>query len=124
VNLSRCIATARISGPQELPDGHQQFEFRFPASDPVFAGHFPGRPVVPGVFQLEMIHAAMEWSLSREVAVREISRAKFLRPILPDELVCLSLKLTSTPDGINAHARFSVGGQAAGEAILRCAEMA
>lgn len=38
------LAEGRISGSRTLP-----------VDDPVFAGHFPGTPVYPGSFQIEMI---------------------------------------------------------------------
>jgi 3-hydroxymyristoyl/3-hydroxydecanoyl-(acyl carrier protein) dehydratase len=84
----------------------------------VFAGHFPNRPLLPGVFQLEMARAAAELVLNCPLAVREISKAKFQRPILPDEIVRLELKLSETGGARLARASFSVKGQSAGETIL------
>jgi len=52
------------------------------------------------------------------LAVREIIKAKFLRPIIPAETVRLALKLTEKTDRIQARASFTVTGQPAGEAIL------
>jgi 3-hydroxyacyl-[acyl-carrier-protein] dehydratase len=113
------ISAARQSGPEAQTDGTTLFEFRFGADDPVFAGHFPGRPLLPGVFQLEMARAAAEWTLGCHLAVSEISRAKFQRPILPGEVVRLRLK-TSGGDGIiQVTAAFSAGGQPAGETRLQ-----
>ena len=60
----------------------------------MFAGHFPDRPMLPGVFQLEMAHVAAESVLNCPLAVREIPKAKFQRPILPGEIVRLELKLS------------------------------
>ena len=52
-----------------------------PATHPVFAGHFPDRPLVPGALLLDLIVAA--WG---GPAVR-IPTVKFLRPVVPrDEL--------------------------------------
>jgi 3-hydroxymyristoyl/3-hydroxydecanoyl-(acyl carrier protein) dehydratase len=112
------ITTARIGSPQRDADGTNVFEFRFSADDPVFAGHFPDRPLLPGVFQLEMTHIAAELVLDCPLAVREISKAKFQRPILPDEIVRLELKLSEADGTIRARANFSVKRQAAGETIL------
>jgi len=112
------IAVARIGSPQRDADGTNVFEFRFGADDPVFSGHFPNRPLLPGVFQLEMTHIAAELVLDCPLAVREISKAKFQRPILPDEIVRLELKLSEADSTIWARAIFSVKGQAAGETII------
>jgi 3-hydroxymyristoyl/3-hydroxydecanoyl-(acyl carrier protein) dehydratase len=112
------IAAARISGPLPQADGTNRFEFRFPASDPTFAGHFPTRPLLPGVFQLEIARFAAELVLNQPLQVREIPKAKFLRPIIPEETVRVELKLAEKTDTIQVRASFSVTGQAAGEAFL------
>jgi 3-hydroxymyristoyl/3-hydroxydecanoyl-(acyl carrier protein) dehydratase len=112
------IAAARISGPQRTADGAAVFEFRFEEDDPTFAGHFPTHPLLPGIFQLEMARAALEWVLNCRLAVREISKAKFRRPIYPAECVRVELKWLEAGDTIRARAGFSVGGQPAGETAL------
>jgi 3-hydroxymyristoyl/3-hydroxydecanoyl-(acyl carrier protein) dehydratase len=119
MTMHSSIAAARVSGPRREPDGTAVFEFRFGADDPTFAGHFPGRPLLPGVFQLEMARAAAEWALDCALSVREVCRAKFLRPILPDELVRLELKWSEADGIIQARAAVSVDGQPASETALR-----
>lgn len=53
---------------------------RFPAGHPVFAGHFPGLPLVPGAL---LLAAALEaLGLGRTGTV--IASAKFLHPVPPD----------------------------------------
>ena len=96
-------------------------EFCFRRDDPTFVGHFPKRPLVPGVFQIEMTRVAAETVLAGSLTVREITKAKFLRPIIPAETVRLELKLTPQADTIQAHARLSVGGRPAGEVRLTLA---
>ena len=94
-------------------------EFQFDATEPFFAGHFPGQPILPGVFQLEMVRQAAEETLKLPVVIRAVRKAKFQRPIRPGETVRLELKLSEDGDGFLAHARFFVGEQAAGETQLR-----
>jgi 3-hydroxyacyl-[acyl-carrier-protein] dehydratase len=113
------ITAARISGPSREPDGTTCLEFRFAPTDPVFAGHFPNQPLVPGVFQLEMARLGAEWLIGEQLGVREISKAKFLRPIVPAELVRMNLRLSESDGNIGVRATFSVGGQAAGETVLK-----
>jgi 3-hydroxymyristoyl/3-hydroxydecanoyl-(acyl carrier protein) dehydratase len=116
--MQSSIAAARIGEPRQSADGTTVFEFRFSADDPTFAGHFPNRPLLPGIFQLEMARVAAECILNCSLAVREISKTKFQRPILPDETVRLELKLSETGGAIQARANFSADGQPAGETIL------
>jgi 3-hydroxyacyl-[acyl-carrier-protein] dehydratase len=112
------ISAARISGPMAEADGSTVFEFRFGSDNPTFAGHFPGQPILPGVFQLEMTRAAAEWVLHCSLDIREITKAKFLRPIMPHELVRLNLKCLENASSIQLRAVLSVLGQPAGETIM------
>ncbi|HEX3987907.1 MAG TPA: hypothetical protein VHZ30_00665 [Verrucomicrobiae bacterium] len=118
MTMRNSIAAARISGPCRKADGTMVFEFRFGADDPVFAGHFPAHPLLPGVFQLEMTRAAAEWAVHHPLALNEVSKAKFQRPILPSEIVRVELKWSETAGLIRARASFSVAGQRAGETTM------
>ena len=121
MSMRESIRRAHISSSQPNTDGSTTLEFCFPADDPTFAGHFPTRPLLPGVFQLEMARFAAETILNCPLAVREITKAKFLRPIIPAETVCVELKLFTKTDTIQIRALFTVTGQPAGEAILQLA---
>ena len=112
------IAAAQIAGPRQEADGTAVFEFRFGADDPTFTGHFPRRPILPGVFQLEMARVAAEAVLNCRLTIREITKARFLRPIVPAETVRVELKLSEKSGTIQARAGFSVHGQPAGETIV------
>jgi 3-hydroxymyristoyl/3-hydroxydecanoyl-(acyl carrier protein) dehydratase len=56
-----------------------------PADHPAFAGHFPGRPIVPGVVLLDQLVQAVTASGGARVA--GIASAKFLRPVGPGATV-------------------------------------
>lgn len=58
----------------------------------VFAGHFPDRPVVPGVFTLQMIKECMEVVLNRKLRYLELLNCKFSNVILPDEVSFLRIE--------------------------------
>ncbi len=119
MNFRDSITAARVSGPETTAEGAMLFTFCFPASDPTFAGHFPTRPLLPGVFQVEIARMTAELILKQSLSVREITKAKFLRPIIPDETLRVELKLAEKTDMIQVRASFSVTGQAAGETILQ-----
>jgi 3-hydroxyacyl-[acyl-carrier-protein] dehydratase len=115
------IRAARLREPQLQPDGSTVQEFRFLASDAVFAGHFPGHPLLPGIFQIEMTRGLAEAVLGGKLAVRAVTKAKFLRPIIPGETVRVELKCTPKADTILLRARLTVIGQSAGEVMLEVA---
>lgn len=56
----------------------------FPADLPVLAGHFPGAPIIPGVYLLALLERRMG------VQVSGISRAKFLHPVTAGERLVIS----------------------------------
>ena len=64
--------------------------FSIAASHGALPGHFPGRPVVPGVVLLDRVAAAVErW---RGARIAGLPQVKFLRPLLPDQEVELLLE--------------------------------
>jgi 3-hydroxymyristoyl/3-hydroxydecanoyl-(acyl carrier protein) dehydratase len=57
----------------------------FPCGQPYFAGHFPGRPIVPGVALLEVVvEFAREW-LGARCRLSELPVVKFMAPLGPGE---------------------------------------
>jgi 3-hydroxyacyl-[acyl-carrier-protein] dehydratase len=113
------IKSARLGAAQTNSDGCATQDFCFRADDPTFAGHFPGRPILPGVFQLEMARLLAEEILDVSLAVREIIKAKFLWPIVPEQTIRVEIKLVAKDKTIQARANFFASGRSAGEAILQ-----
>jgi 3-hydroxymyristoyl/3-hydroxydecanoyl-(acyl carrier protein) dehydratase len=59
------------------------------AAHPALPGHFPGRPLVPGVVMLEQVAQALRaWRGQRLARVVE---AKFLAPLMPGETAVVRL---------------------------------
>ena len=72
--------------------------FEIPHDDPCLAGHFPGRPLVPGVVLLERVLAAIEAGGAIAGPLR-LPQVKFLRPLLPDEAAEIAVETTTTEAG-------------------------
>lgn len=89
----------------------QQFELRIDASHPSLPGHFPGRPIVPGVVLLDQAIAAAERWLGRPLRIASLTQAKFTRPLLPEQSATLALALA------NEELRFEI--RHAGERIAQ-----
>ena len=83
-----------------------------PADHPMLPGHFPGHPIVPGAWLLAWIvaHAGRRLVLDGGTRiVAGVKRAKFLRPLLPDQAFECVFKpgATSAGDGADTM-RFTI----------------
>ncbi|WP_421989565.1 hypothetical protein [Roseococcus sp.] len=58
--------------------------FVLPADHPALPGHFPGRPIVPGVLLLD---AVLQAAAAFGAPPRRILRAKFAAPVAPGDEV-------------------------------------
>jgi 3-hydroxymyristoyl/3-hydroxydecanoyl-(acyl carrier protein) dehydratase len=72
--------------------------FVVPASHPSLPGHFPGRPVVPGVVLLAHVQAAIEDAHGPLPALR-LPQVKFMRPLLPGEAASIALESVADAPG-------------------------
>jgi 3-hydroxyacyl-[acyl-carrier-protein] dehydratase len=67
---------------------------RIPSDHPALTGHFPGRPIVPGVVLLQCVLDEAERWLGKALSVRALPQAKFSAPLLPEQDAELELRLT------------------------------
>jgi len=65
---------------------------RIAANHPALPGHFPGRPIVPGVVLLDCVLRAAEDWLQRPLRIIALPNAKFTAPLLPGQEAQLQLK--------------------------------
>jgi 3-hydroxyacyl-[acyl-carrier-protein] dehydratase len=69
--------------------------FRFDPGLSVFAGHFPGRPLVPGVFLVEAARLVCATALDGlDLRVAEVTRAKFSGEVSPGVEVSVAVRLS------------------------------
>ena len=79
---------------QEIAD--DGFSFCFPPDSPVFAGHFPNKPVLPAVVQVMMVQEALA-ALGHTGQLQGVRQAKFLSPIGPNLPLELRLDCSKLP---------------------------
>ena len=60
-------------------------QFSIPSNHPSLPGHFPGRPIVPGVVVLEQVLVAIESTYGALGALR-LPQVKFVQPMLPGDI--------------------------------------
>jgi 3-hydroxyacyl-[acyl-carrier-protein] dehydratase len=100
-------------------------------NEPFFGGHFPARPVMPGVLILEALaqSAALLSFESMDVEPGDdmvvyfvgIDGARFKRPVEPGDQLLLEASIERAKSGIYKYkTRATVGGETAAEAELMC----
>lgn len=98
-------------------------------NEPFFSGHFPGRPVMPGVLMIEALaQTAAILSFYSASATPDpntiyyfvgIDKARFKRPVEPGDQLTLEVELLRARVGIYKYAaRALVAGEVAAEAEL------
>ena len=102
------------------------------ANEPHFQGHFPGRPIMPGVLILEaMAQAAGVLVFSAEGASQQsersvyyyvgIDNARFKKPVVPGDQLELEVKIERALRGIGKFACVArVDGTVVAEATILC----
>jgi 3-hydroxyacyl-[acyl-carrier-protein] dehydratase len=77
-------------------------DIRLHADHAIFAGHFPGQPVVPGVCMLQIIKELLAGATQCSLRLMKASNIKFLTVLTPEthEIVSVQLKFESFEDGI------------------------
>lgn len=85
-------AVLQAAGPLEhVPDqGAWRQSFCFAADSAVFAGHFPGHPVLPAVVQVLILQVVLE-EIGQPAQLACVPQAKFLAPLGPDTPILLTL---------------------------------
>ena len=101
-------------------------------NEPFFPGHFPGRPVMPGVMIIEALAQAtgiLAFSSANVIPTEEtrfyfvgIDKARFRKPVVPGDQLILNATFERHMRGIwKFKARAEVDGAVAAEADLMCA---
>jgi 3-hydroxyacyl-[acyl-carrier-protein] dehydratase len=94
-----------------------------------FQGHFPGKPIMPGVLIIESMAQTGGLLLLQEVPDRErkllyfvaIDSARFRRPVVPGDRLRLEMNVLAWRSGFcKLQGRATVDGEMAAEASLMC----
>ena len=99
------------------------------ANENYFQGHFPGKPIMPGVLIIESMAQTAGLLLLQEVPDREkkllyfvaIDDARFRRPVVPGDQLRVEVKVIAWRGGFGKfQGRATVNGDLAAEATLMC----
>ena len=85
------------------------FDLRLNPSHFIYAAHFPGNPITPGVCQLIIVEELASKLLGRTLQLAHISNIKYMgiiSPIDDPELTCEFTRLAHNSDGCTLQATF------------------
>ncbi len=85
----------RHLGPNEA-----EGTFVFAAEHPIFAGHFPDYPLLPGVYMLQSLWHAAQQGPAAGYYVKSVKVAKFMAQVLPPCNYTVHLKLQTDPNRV------------------------
>ncbi|HIF02814.1 MAG TPA: beta-hydroxyacyl-ACP dehydratase [Nitrospinaceae bacterium] len=87
----------------EITDSYIKTEKQVKADEPFFAGHFPGRPIMPGVLICEAVFQSSSILMSKRAGapsnddriplITRISNVKLKRVVLPGDLMGVEVTL-------------------------------
>lgn len=95
-------------------------------NEPIFEGHFPTQPVMPGVFQIEALAQLAAWLVLRDIGkegelgyFRSITKATFRRAVIPGDQLRLEIEVAQLRSRLaRIEGRVYVGDALATEAEL------
>lgn len=96
--------------------GAWSMDFTFPSSFMGFDGHFPGRPILPGMVQI--MAATLVAGGGGPLTLEKISRAKFSRIVEPGETIRVEADLSEKNGRIQAVVRILAGEEPAAAMTL------
>lgn len=87
------------------PDGI--FQVAFNPKSKIFRGHFPGRPVCPGVCSIEIILECCEKVAERKLRLTDVKKCRFSHMATPESSpqVSVGINLSPNPDGVEIRAK-------------------
>ena len=91
-DVAEAIRGAVASAIEVAKDGSFRRRYVFAPDFPGFAGHFPGRPILPAVVQIMAASLQAEAASGEPLTPTAIERAKFVSTIAPGALVEISCR--------------------------------
>lgn len=93
--------------------------FTVDRSEEVFAGHYPGFAIFPGVCLVEVVDEAAKKSLKEVVQLTVIESIRFLSPVYPGDELSIAVAWSESVDGLILRAVLENGRTVCARARLR-----
>ena len=109
----------------DLDGGEIRIASTLPEQSPIFDGHFPAFPILPGVMMLEIMNQTagfllyMRYGQERFVFLGGVKRAKFRRMVKPGAAIEVRSKITYDGSGFHiAETSLHLNGEVAADAEI------
>lgn len=90
--------------------------------EPVFAGHYPGFPIFPGVCLIECVHQsvlAAGWRKTQDLELDAVESSRFLSPVFPEDRITTYVRIAVADGAWRCSAVLSTDRGKAAEIRLR-----
>jgi 3-hydroxyacyl-[acyl-carrier-protein] dehydratase len=85
---------------KEQNENESQYIVQLNPLHPLYKGHFPDQPVVPGIMQIELISDIVSKELETVCHLKKVSNVKYLIMIIPsEETIQIDIKIKPMEDG-------------------------
>lgn len=106
-------------------DGEATFTLALNAACPIYAAHFPGHPVTPGVCIVQTAKELLETVIGKPLDIVAVKNVKFLAVLSPDgapQVECSVSKIQHAADGdeVSARVEMSCRGATVAKISLTC----
>lgn len=74
-----------------------------PADSPWFSGHFPGKPILPGIALIHLVKQAIILKTQKEgkqLKIHMLKRVRFMQPVWPGESLQIIIKAEDTDENV------------------------
>lgn len=87
------------------------FSLEIIEESPVFNGHFPGNPILPGVVMIEAVRVSLNRLFPQEFHLKTAQNIKFLAVLSPIEFAAVQLRILHSPveEGLKIDVRIFYG---------------
>lgn len=76
-----------------------KYNIKLNAEHPIFKGHFPTQPILPGVCMMQMVKEIVEVHINNTTKLVKANDLKFLAFIYPDQDKLIQIELKINTDG-------------------------
>ena len=119
MSIAPCTPLAGAVAVQSRTASETTTTFDVDASEPVFAGHYVGFPIFPGVCLIELAHRSALATAPHELELASVDAARFLSPVFPGDRVTADLRWSSADGARRVSVDLSTGRARAAQVRLR-----